>query len=124
MSKIVSFVLSAVLSLGVTSQVLAGDADFTLVNRTGHDIEAVYVAPSRSNSWGSDRLGDRVLREGQSVLVDFSKRNRDCVFDMKIHWVGYGEADDVTWEQIDLCSTRRITLRYNRRTNVTSADLE
>ena len=124
MSEFVKYLLAAFLGAFITSQAMAGDADFTLINRTGHDIESVYVAPSRSTNWGSDRLGDRVLADGRSLLVEFSKGNRDCVYDIKVHWVGYGEADDSIWERIDLCLIHRITLRYNRRTNVTSADLE
>jgi hypothetical protein len=27
---------------------VAGDADFTLTNKTGYDLESVYVAPSKS----------------------------------------------------------------------------
>ena len=124
MPKFVKYILAALLCATITSQTMAGDADFTLINRTGYDIESVYVSPSRSTNWGSDRLGDRVLADGRSLLVEFSKGNRDCIYDIKVHWVGYDESEDTTWQRIDLCSIHRITLRYNRRTNVTSADLE
>jgi hypothetical protein len=34
----------------------AGEQDFTLVNRTGFTISALYVAPERDRDWGEDIL--------------------------------------------------------------------
>ena len=117
-----SFVIAvSLLTCGVA---LAGDADFTLTNRTGYDIEAVYITPSKSKSWGNDRLGKSILANGKSREMVFNKQGSTCIYDMLIHWEGYGEADDRTWEQLDLCSTHKITLRYNKNTDVTTAVFE
>jgi hypothetical protein len=111
-------------SLQTCNIAFAGDADFTLTNATGYAIESVYVAPSRSKSWGDDKLGKSVLGNGRSREIVFSKSGSACIYDMLIHWEGYGEADDRTWEQIDLCSVNKITLRYNKANDVTTAVLE
>lgn len=42
--------LAIVLSIQACGVALAGDADFTLTNRTGYDIESVYITPSNSEN--------------------------------------------------------------------------
>ena len=111
-------------SLQFCSASFAGDADFTLSNATGFPIESVYVSPSKSKSWGEDRLGKSILANGRSRDIVFNKSGSTCIYDMLIHWEGYGEADDRTWEQLDLCSIHKITLRYNKSTDVTTAIFE
>ena len=111
-------------SLAIGQAAFAGDADFTLTNRTGYDIESVFITPSRSKSWGQDRLGRSILLNGRSRDMIFNKYGSVCIYDMKIHWEGYGEDEDRTWENIDLCSIQKITLRYNRSTDVTTAVFE
>ena len=117
-----SLVVAASLAIGHVA--FAGDADFTLTNRTGYDIESVYIAPSRSKTWGDDKLGRSILANGRSREMIFNKMGSTCIYDMLIHWEGYGEADDRTWEQLDLCSINKITLRYNKATDVTTAVFE
>ena len=116
--------LAIAVSLQTCAVAVAGDADFTLTNRTGYDIESVYIAPSRSKSWGDDKLGRSILANGRSRDMIFNKQGSTCIYDMLIHWEGYGEADDRTWEQLDLCSIQKITLRYNKATDVTTAVFE
>jgi hypothetical protein len=117
-----SLVVAASLAIGHVA--FAGDADFRLTNRTGYDIESVYITPSQSKSWGPDRLGRSMLANGRSREMVFNKQGSVCIYDMKIHWDGYGEDDDRVWEQLDLCSINKITLRYNKATDVTTAVFE
>lgn len=112
--------LVALFSLGAS----AGDADFTLINKTGYEIEAVFVAPSKQRSWGSDILGDGTLRDGKKVLIRFSKKSNVCIYDLMVQWVGYSADEDTVWERLDLCSLHNVTLRYNRKTNETTAELD
>lgn len=55
-------VLSAMslIALGVNFA-QAGDADFSLTNRSGYEIESVHVAPSKQKDWGNDHMGKSVL---------------------------------------------------------------
>ena len=99
----------------------AGDADFTLVNRTGYAIAEVYVSPANKNNWGRDRLGRNVLDNGRSKLFTFSD-SANCNQDIKV--VFDDDGSSVVWEDIDLCELHKITLRNNRKTNVVSADAE
>jgi hypothetical protein len=100
---------------------LAGDADFTLVNRTGYDIREVYISPSHKNAWGKDRMGDNLLENGKRRLFKFSDKS-SCMQDMKV--VFDDDASEVVWEEIDLCELNTITIKYNRKTREVSAEGE
>jgi hypothetical protein len=110
--------ITTVLSVGAA---IAGDADFTLVNRTGYDLREVYVSPSNKNAWGKDRMGDKVLENGRSRLFLFSDKSA-CTQDLKV--VFDDDGSEVIWEDIDLCEISKITLKYNRKSGMVSADTE
>lgn len=116
--------LASVIALG--AQLLpvhaqAGEADFTLVNRTGYAIAEVYVSPANKDSWGRDRLGRSILDHGRSKLFTFSD-SANCMQDIMV--VFDDDGSKVVWEDFDLCALNKITLRYNRKTDVVSADVE
>lgn len=113
--------LLSALALMAPSGAAAGDADFTLVNRTGYDIAEVYISPTHRNNWGRDRLGRNVLQNGERKLFTFSD-SANCTQDLKV--VFDDDNSSVVWEEFDLCEIQKITVRYNRKTGVTSADTE
>jgi len=99
----------------------AGDADFTLVNRTGYDLREIYVSASHKEEWGKDRMGDQVLDNGKARLFKFSDK-ASCKQDLKV--VFDDDGSSVVWHDFDLCEVNKITLRYNRKTDETTADVE
>ena len=99
----------------------AGDADFTLLNRTGYTLREVYVSPTHKNSWGNDRMGQGYLDNGKSRLFKFSDKS-SCKQDLKV--VFDDDASEVVWEDFDLCEINKITLKYNRKSREVSADTE
>ena len=117
--------LSAVALIALLSNsASAGDADFTLTNRTGYDIDSVYVVPSKNRDWGVDRLGKDILANGRSRFLAFNKSGNTCIYDLSVGWVGFSEAADSVWENINLCEINTITLRYNAQTKVTTMTAE
>jgi hypothetical protein len=117
--------LSAVALIALLSNsASAGDADFTLTNRTGYDIDSVYVVPSKQRDWGIDRLGKSILADGRSRFMTFNKSGNTCIYDLSVGWVGYSEGEDSVWERINLCEIHTITLRYNSKTKVTTMTAE
>lgn len=110
--------LSSVLLVGTAS---AGDADFTLLNRTGYTLREVYISPSHKNAWGNDRMGQGFLDNGKSRLFRFSDKG-SCVQDLKV--VFDDDESEVVWEEFDLCAINKITLKYNRKSGEVSADSE
>ena len=117
--------LSAVALIALLSNsASAGDADFTLTNRTGYDIDSVYVVPSKQRDWGIVRLGKSILADGRSRFLAFNKSGNTCIYDLSVGWVGFSEAADSVWENINLCEINTITLRYNAQTKVTTMTAE
>ena len=116
-----SLLLTALTAVMAQGSAFAGAADFTLVNRTGYDLREVYISPSNKNAWGKDRMGDFVLENNKQRLFKFSDKSA-CTQDLKV--VFDDDGSEVIWEDFDLCELNKITLRYNRKTDVVSADTE
>jgi hypothetical protein len=93
-----------------------GRQDFVLVNRTGYQINEVYVGPTSSNSWGRDILGNNVLADRQTFNVRFGNRTQACQWDIK---VVYDDGDTSEFRQVDLCSVSRVSLFWNRQAGTT-----
>jgi len=124
--KSVKSVKSGLRFLGLAAALIptfvsAGDADFTLVNRTGYTLREIYLSPTTRESWGRDRMGDEVLENGKARLFKFSDK-ASCNQDLKV--VFDDDASTVVWKDIDLCSLEKITIRYNRRTGETTAVID
>ena len=93
--------------------------DFTLVNNTGYDISEVYVSPSKANDWEEDVLGEDELEDGDDQHIVFHRAGKTCFWDLK---VVYSEDDSsAVWKEIDLCKVSKITIKYNRKSDTTSA---
>ena len=113
-------ILLAVLAVSGASS-FAGDADFTLVNRTGYALNEVFISPANKNNWGNDRLGTNQLLNGQARKFKFGD-TKHCLQDIQV--VFADDQSEVVWEGLDLCELTKITLRYNRKTREVSADTE
>jgi hypothetical protein len=121
--KLKSWCVAIAMSSGLVTagSALAGAADFTLVNKTGYPIRSVFIAPSNNKSWGNDRLGDGTLENNRSRLIKFSNRAH-C--EQSLFVVFDDDGSDVEWDDFDLCELNKITLKYNRKSGVVSADTE
>ena len=117
MQKLMTLVGAAVVSLSCMSA-NAGDADFTLVNRTGYTLRGVFLTPTKSKTWGNDRLADGDLANGRSRLIKF-RDSANCVQDLAV----FIDEDTVetVWDSLDLCTITKLTLKYNRSTRVVTA---
>ena len=105
MSRFFLAALAATLALPA----IAADQDFKLVNKTGYQIDEVYVGPSSSRSWGQDIMGRDSLSDGDVLNVTFPNRTNACRFDIKVK---YNDGDTATWESLDLCQVQRVTLYW------------
>ncbi len=118
--KISVFASAALFSaLALSAQAQEAKQDFDIVNQTGYDIKEVYVSASKSNDWEEDVLGDDELHDKGKTHIKFSRADKTCKWDLK---VVYSDDDsNAVWNDIDLCKIARITLKFNRKTNTTSA---
>jgi hypothetical protein len=89
-----------------------GRQDFSLVNRTGYQINEIYVGPSSSPNWGRDLLGRNVLPNGRSFDVRFPGGHPECLWDIK---VVYDDGDQSQFMRVDLCRVSRVSLFWDRQ---------
>ena len=87
-----------------------GKQDFRLTNAAGYDIAEVYVAPTSSDNWEEDVMGEDTLDNGESVNIHFAPKDKQCVYDVRVVWTDGDEAD---WRKFDLCTVSHITLYWN-----------
>src|SRR5260221_12739063 len=113
---------AAVAAFTVPANAEDAKQDFKLVNKTGYELKALYVSPSKADDWQEDILGQDTLADGQSVNVHFNAKTRTCDWDLKVI---YSEDDSsAVWQKINLCTVEKITIRYNRKNDETSASLD
>jgi hypothetical protein len=121
--RIITVLSSILVALSIAGPASAqGKQDFILVNATGYAISHVYVSPSNENSWGDDILGKDIMAEDETLPIKFSRKASSCKWDLKVTY----EDDDssVVWRGFDLCEVSKITIKYNRKTDTTSASTE
>ena len=105
---LLGFALALTFATGA-SLLRAGDQDFVLVNKTGYDIDEVYLAPANQKSWGEDVMDKDILANGAKVPIEFSHKEKECIWDMKIV---FSDEEEAIWEDFDLCEVQEITLKY------------
>jgi hypothetical protein len=105
--------------LGLVSfAAIASDADFRLKNKTGYQIDEVYVTRHSSDNWGKDIMGNDALDDGESVKITFPHGGSACKFDIKVR---YHDKDTAEWENVDLCEYDTITLYWDQKAHTTRA---
>jgi hypothetical protein len=124
MKKTISTILTLVLTIGLisipaspakadfaakTAVIRIGDQDFTLVNRTGVEIYAVYVSPNNEDDWGEDVLGRDTLGNGESVDIEFSPKEKAKFWDIRVEDKDGGF---IEWDKFNLLEISKITLFY------------
>lgn len=114
MKRLIKPLLVAALALVAVASVTVTAAqrrnlDFTLVNKTGLDINEVYLSPTSDSEWGEDVMGKDILKNGEKVDITFSSAETDCNWDLKIV---DEDDDDIIWTKLNLCTANEITLMY------------
>ena len=117
MKKLIA--LAAVITLATPA--MAGKQDFSIVNRTGYQIDKIFVAPSKSDDWEEDVMGDDVIEDGATQPITFDGSTSTCKYDLK---AVYHDGDTAEWGGLNLCEVSKVTLHYNAKTNTTSATFD
>ena len=111
-----------VAALTGSSAFAADQRNVTVVNGTGYGIKFLGFNNPDDNDWSDNELGG-VLANGGSIYVKFNTADKGCKWNFKIEWADPGYPG-VLWDAIDLCNIEVITLKYDRATNTTSAELK
>ena len=111
---IFSFLMAAYTSV-------AGDQDFTIVNKTGVEINAVFVSPTAAEDWQEDVLGDDTLSDGEKVEITFSSDEDVALWDLKVE---DDKGNAIYWNGLNLLEISILTLKYDANTGKATALVE
>jgi hypothetical protein len=96
----------------------------TVVNGTGYGIKFLGFNNPGDNDWSENELPpDSVLPNGNGVYVKFNTADSGCKWNFKIEWADPGYPG-VVWNDIDLCRVSTVTLKYDRSSDTTTAELQ
>ena len=110
MHTVTKLLAASAFVVALSGTAFASDADFKLVNKTGYQIDSVFVSRHSSNSWGSDVMGSDALETGRSVNITFPHGGSACRFDIKVN---YKDGDTAEWANVDLCQYETISLFWD-----------
>lgn len=112
------FLAIGAFSLASTMEVSAQAAqDFTVVNKTGVGINALYITPHNADEWGDDILGVDMLRDGETLDITFSRTEKAELWDLRIE---DKDGNALEWERLNLLAIDTLTLFYkNGKTTAT-----
>ena len=114
--------VGAVLTFAVPAIAQEAKQDFTLINKTGYELKEIYVGPTKSDDWGNDIMGDNTVPDGSSVNVHFQPKVQTCKWDLKVVYTV--DSSKAIWYDIDLCTVDKITIRYDKDKDKTSATFD
>lgn len=117
--RLPTILASAFLVLGLAGAAQASDADFKLTNKTGYQIDSVWVSHHSSSDWGSDIMGRDSLDDGETADITFSHGGSACHFDIKVKY--HDDGTTAEWSDVDLCQYESITLFWDAKNQVTRA---
>lgn len=119
MVRTTGWLLAAAMLVAGVGAAHASDADFRLKNKTGYQIDEVYVSPHASRHWGSDIMGRHTLDDGDAVNITFPHGGSACRFDIKVKY--HDDDSTAEWGDVDLCQYETISLFWDDRNQVTRA---
>jgi len=103
------FAAAAFATLFTAPAALAGEQDFTLVNKTGVEIHNLHIAPHSSDEWGSDILGKDTMSDGETLDITFHRSEKAAHWDLSI---SDEKGNSITWENLNLLEISKVTLHY------------
>lgn len=100
------------------------DLDFTLVNKTGYDIKEVLVGPSATKDWSPDMeiLKGKLFKDGATMDVKFHPKATAENWDIKVEWADGSPSEE--WIKLNLTKIEKVTLKYDKATDKTTAVIE
>lgn len=104
-------VIGMIFAIG-TQTSAQGQQDFTLVNRTGVEIYALYVTPHNANEWGEDILGADTLLSNEELDISFSRKEKAKYWDVRIE---DEDGNFIEWDKLNLLEISKVTLYYKNR---------
>ena len=108
-------------ALTMSTSFAADQRNVTVINGTGYGIKFLGFNNPGDNDWSDNELSS-VFDDGASVYVKFNTDDKGCKWNFKIEWADPGYPG-VVWHDVDLCHINSLTLKYDRATDKTSAEV-
>lgn len=103
---VVLFVFGA-FCLSATTEAAA--QDFTVINKAGFEIHALYMTPHNAKEWGGDILGVDTLPVNDSVSIVFSRKEKSKLWDLRVE---DANGAFIEWVNLNLLEISSVTLYY------------
>lgn len=121
MKTLLTLCLGTLVILARPDSARAADQDFTLINKTGVEIHALYVSPADKNDWGKDILGKDTLGDGQSAKITFHPKEEAAKWDLRVE---DSKGNSIEWTDLDLTEISTLTLHYENGKATAEVDEE
>jgi hypothetical protein len=106
-SKTNAFVALAFAAIA-TVPAMGQDIEFELINNSSHTITYFYTAPSSTDNWGEDLLGDNgVMEPDTEANVFIGDGSDECLYDFRFE---SAEGGLLEVAEIDICELGSYTL--------------
>jgi hypothetical protein len=114
--------LAALLALSTAGDAAADEVRFRLVNGTDFPIRALVLSQANLAAWGPNVLAPPSIRPGEAREVTVRGVFFACNLDLKVTF-DINAAEPV-WQYLDVCQLRKIRLRFDAMSGVTTASYE
>jgi len=114
--------LAALLALSIAGDAAADEVRFRLVNGTDFPIRALVLSQANLAAWGPNVLTPPSIKPGEAREVTVRSAFFACNVDMKVTFDS--NASEPVWQYLNVCELRRIRLRFDPMSGVTTASYE
>jgi hypothetical protein len=114
--------LAALLALSIAGDAAADEVRFQLVNGTDFPIRALVLSQANLGSWGPNVLKPPSIKPGEAREVTVRSSFFACNVDMKVTFDI--NASEPVWQYLNVCELRKIRLRFDPMSGVTTASYE
>jgi hypothetical protein len=101
---------------------VADDVRFRLINGTSYPIRVLTLSQADIGAWGPNVLAPPSIKPGEMREVSVRGVIVDCNADLR---VAFETIDSQPiWKYLDLCNLRKIRLRFDQMSGITTASYE
>jgi hypothetical protein len=119
MKRLVVVTLALGFLVGASALTFAAndELDFTLVNKTGVELAAVFISPSHKDDWG-DNVISKPLATDYQIAITFPPKAKSALWDIRIEDAA---GNFKYWTGLDLTVINTLTLDYDAATDKATA---
>jgi hypothetical protein len=100
------------------------ELDFTIVNKTGYKIKALYIGASGTGDWDKqdEILKGRSFNNEDALDITFSPKEKAAKWDIMVTWADGSGSEE--WLNLKLTEITKVTLIYDKANDTTKAIIE